>query len=150
MNEALKAGSRGAVGGHGSHRLRGFLVVSEVALSLVLLIGAGLLIRSFGRIQNSSPGFRTDHLLTARLSLPLLQYHEPSQITAFYSQLQARDAALPGVTSVALANGVPFGAGSSGGSFNIAGRPWPPSEPAPDVDKRIASHGYFETLGIPL
>ena len=150
LNESLKAGSRGAVGGHGSHRLRGFLVVSEVALSLVLLIGAGLLIRSFGRIQNSSPGFRTDHLLTARLSLPLLQYREPSQITAFYSQLQARVSALPSVTSVALANGVPFGAGSSGGSFSIVGRPWPPSEPVPDVDRRIASPGYFETLGIPL
>jgi len=150
LNEALKAGSRGAVGGHGSQRLRGFLVVSEVALSLVLLIGAGLLIRSFERIQNSSPGFRTDHLLTARLSLPVLQYREPSQINDFYSQLQARVAALPGVTAVALANGVPFGAGSSGGSFNIAGRPWQPSQPVPDVDKRIASPGYFETLGIPL
>jgi len=150
LNDALKAGSRGAVGGQGSRRLRGFLVVSEVALSLVLLIGAGLLIRSFERIQNASPGFRTDHLLTARLSLPVVQYKEPSQITAFYSQLQARVAALPGVTSVALGEGVPFGAGSSGGSFNIAGRPWPPSEPVPDVGMRIASPGYFETLGIPL
>jgi putative ABC transport system permease protein len=150
LNEALKAGSRGAVGGHGSRRLRGFLVVSEVALSLVLLIGAGLLIRSFERIQNASPGFRTDHLLTARLSLPAAQYREPSQINDFYSQLQSRVAALLGVASVALANGAPFGAGSGGGSFNIAGRPWPPSEPVPDVGMRIASPGYFETLGIPL
>jgi putative ABC transport system permease protein len=150
LNEALKAGSRGAVGGHGSRRLRGFLVVSEVALSLVLLIGAGLLIRSFERIQNASPGFRIDHLLTARLSLPAAQYREPSKINDFYSQLQSRVAALPGVASVALANGVPFGAGSGGGSFNIAGRPWPPSEAVPDVGMRIASPGYFETLGIPL
>jgi putative ABC transport system permease protein len=150
LNETLKAGSRGAIGGHGSRRLRGFLVVSEVALSLVLLIGAGLLIRSFEHIQNASPGFRTDHLLTARLSLPVLQYREPSQITAFYSQLQTRVGALPGVTSVGAGEGVPFGAGSSGGSFNIAGRPWPPSEPVPDVAMRIASPGYFETLGIPL
>jgi predicted permease len=150
LNQALKAASRGAAGGHGSRRLRSLLVVSEVALSLVLLIGAGLLIRSFERIQNASPGFRTDHLLTARLSLPVLQYREPAQITAFYSELQTSVGALPGITSVALANGVPFGAGSSGGSFNITGRPWPPSEPVPDVDKRIASPAYFETLGIPL
>ena len=150
LNEALKAGSRGAAGRPGSRRLRGFLVVSEVALSLVLLVGAGLLIRSFARIQSVNPGFRTGHLLTARLALPVVQYREPSQIRDFYSQLQARIAALPGVKSVALANGIPFGAGSGGGSFNIVGRPWPPSKPVPDVAKRIASPGYFETLRIPL
>ncbi|MBZ5592645.1 MAG: ABC transporter permease [Acidobacteriia bacterium] len=150
LNEALKAGMRGAAGGRHGGRMRGSLVVSEVALSLVLLIGAGLLIRSFERLEGANPGFRTDHLLTARLSLPVLQYREPSQITGFYSELHARVVALPGVTSAALANGVPFGAGSGGGSFNIAGRPWPPSEPVPDVDRRIASPGYFETLGIPL
>ena len=149
LNEALKAGTRGAGGAQGG-RMRGLLVVSEVALSLVLLIGAGLLIRSFERLENAKPGFKTDHLLTARLSLPLLQYNQPPQVTAFYSQLQAKVRALPGVTSVALANGVPFGANSGGGSFDIAGRPWPPSEPVPDVDRRIASPGYFETLGIPL
>ena len=151
LNEALKAGMRsGSGGGRHGGRMRGSLVVSEVALSLVLLIGAGLLIRSFERLANTNPGFRTDHLLTARLSLPVIQYREPSQISGFYSQLQTRLAALPGVTSAALANGVPFGAGSGGGSFNIVGRPWPPSDPEPDVARRIVSPGYFETLGIPL
>jgi len=150
LNETLKAGMRGSAGGSHGGRVRSSLVVSEVTLSLVLLIGAGLLIRSFERLADTNPGFRTNHLLTARLSLPVLQYREPAQIAAFYSQLHARLAALPGVTSAALANGVPFGAGSGGGSFNIVGRPWQPSEPVPDVDRRIVSPGYFETLGIPL
>ena len=148
LNEALKAGTKSS--GRQGGRMRGWLIVSEVALSLVLLISAGLLIRSFARLASTNPGFRTDHLLTARLSLPVPQYREPSQISAFYSELQSRVAALPGVTSAALANGVPFGAGSGGGSFSIVGRPWPPSEPEPDVRRRIVSPGYFETLGIPL
>ena len=133
-----------------SNRLRSLLVVSEVALSVMLLAGAGLLLRSYARLWQTNPGFVPDHLLTARISLPPLQYRDPSRITAFYSELLAGVQALPGVVSAGAVDGLPFGAGGHGGDFQIAGRPWPASEALPDVEKRHATPGYFQTMGIPL
>ncbi len=124
LNEALKAGIGRLQGGRHGQRLRGFLVVAEVALSLVLLIGAGLLVRSFQHLASVNPGFQTDHLLTARLSLPVLQYSRPSDVMAFYSRLRSGMAALPGVTSVDFVDGLPFSsAGGGGGSFEHRGPP---------------------------
>jgi predicted permease len=150
LNEALKAGIGRLHGGRRGQRLRGFLVVAEVALSLVLLIGAGLLVRSFQRLASANPGFQTDHLLTARISLPVLQYSRPSDVLAFYSRLRSGVAALPGITSVDLIDGLPFGAGGGGGSFSIIGRPWLASDPEPDVERRIVSPTYFQTMRIPV
>jgi predicted permease len=150
LNEALKAGIGRLQGGRRGQRLRGFLVVAEVALSLVLLVGAGLLVRSFQRLASASPGFQTDHLLTARISLPVLQYSRPSDVLAFYSRLRSAVAALPGITSVDFIDGLPFGAGGGGGSFSIIGRPWPASDPEPDVRRRIVSPTYFQTMRIPV
>ncbi len=150
LNEALKAGIGRLQGGRHGQRLRGFLVIAEVALSLVLLIGAGLMVRSFERLASVNPGFQTDHLLTARLSLPVLQYSRPSDVLAFYSRLRSGVAALPGVTSADLGDGLPFGGGGGGGSFSIVGRPWPASEPEPDVERRIVSPTYFQTMRIPV
>jgi putative ABC transport system permease protein len=133
-----------------SNRLRNLLVVSEVALSVMLLAGAGLLLRSYARLWQTNPGFRPEHLLTARISLPPLQYRDTARITAFYSELLAGVGALPGVVSASAIDGLPFGAGAGGGDFQIAGRPWPTSEAVPDVQKRIAMPGYFQTMGIPL
>ncbi len=150
LNEALKAGIGRLQGGRRGQRLRGFLVVAEVAMSLVLLIGAGLLVRSFQRLASANPGFQTDHLLTARISLPVLQYSRPSDVLAFYSRLRSGIAALPGVTSADFIDGLPFGAGGGGGSFSIIGRPWPASKPEPDVRRRIVSPTYFQTMRIPI
>jgi len=133
-----------------SNRLRNLLVVSEVALSVMLLAGAGLLLRSYARLWQTNPGFRPEHLLTARISLPPLQYRDTARITAFYSELLAGVGALPSVVSASAIDGLPFGAGAGGGDFQIAGRPWPTSEAVPDVQKRIAMPGYFQTMGIPL
>ena len=131
-------------------RLRNLLVVSEVALSVMLLAAAGLLVRSYARLWQTNPGFAPDHLLTARISLPPLQYRDPARITTFYAELLARVQALPGVVSAGAVNGLPFGGGGGGGDFHIAGRPWPASGAVPDVEKRHAMPGYFRTMEIPL
>jgi len=150
LNEALKVGSGRLSSGRRSSRLRGVLVVAEVSLSLVLLAGAGLLLRSFQHIVSVNPGFQTDHLLTARISLPVLQYSRPSDVLAFYSQLRAGIAALPGVLSADFGTGMPFSLDGGGGSFSIVGHPWPASEPVPDTRRCLVSPTYFQTLQIPL
>ena len=150
VSESLKENVRGVMGGRASYRLRHTLVAAEVALSVVLLVAAGLLVRSFLRLESVNPGFQTDHLLTARFSLPPARYPGPPQIRAFYSELQSRIAAIPGVTAVGFANGIPFGAGAGGGSFNIVGRPWRPAQTVPDARKRVISPGYLEALRTPL
>ena len=133
-----------------SNRLRSLLVVSEIALSVMLLAGAGLLLRSYARLWQTDPGFVPDHLLTARISLPPLQYRDPARIAGFYSELLAGVRAMPGVVAAGAVDGMPFGGGGHGGDFQIAGRPWPASEAVPDVEKRHATPGYFQALGIPL
>ena len=136
--------------GRSHQRLRSLLVVSEVALSVVLLAGAGLLLRSYARLWQTRPGFVPDHLLTARISLPPLEYNNPARVTSFYSELLTGVRALPGVVSAGAVDGLPFGGGGGGGDFQIAGRTWPASNAIPDVAKRRATPGYFETMGIPL
>ena len=111
LNEALQEGGRSAGSGRSSSRLRSVLVVAEVALSVVLLAGAGLLLRSYGRLWQANPGFVPDRLLTARISLPPLQYSDPARITAFYSEVLADVKALPGVVSASASDNLPFGAG---------------------------------------
>src|SRR6185312_5916312 len=95
-NETLKEGGRDPVAGRGN-RIRGALVVAEVAISLVLLIGAGLLINSFLRLRNVDPGFRSDNLLTMRVSLPQSKYGTPAQRAAFYNEVNRRLEGVPGV-----------------------------------------------------
>jgi putative ABC transport system permease protein len=148
LNESLKETSRGASGSSGKQRLRGVLVASEVALSLTLLISAGLLIRSFIRLQQASPGFDAQHLATFQISLPIVDYRQPSQMAAFYDQLLTRLATLPGVTSAGAVDPLPFSGSGRGGSFNIVGRNWGSTHP--DVAYRRASPGYFEAMRIPV
>src|ERR1019366_10000551 len=99
----------------------------------MLLAGAGLLLRSYARLWQTNPGFVPDRLLTARISLPPLQYRDPARIAAFYSELLAGVRALPGVVSAGAVDGLPFGAGGPGGGFQIAGRPPPASRTGPRV-----------------
>jgi putative ABC transport system permease protein len=150
LNEALQQSGRSAGTGRSSNGMRVLLVASEVALSVVLLAGAGQLLRSYQRLWQANPGFVPDRLLTARISLPVFEYRDPVRISAFYSELLTRVQALPGVRSAGAVDGLPFGAGDRGGDFQIAGRPWPASQAVPDVAKRRATPGYFEAMGIPL
>ncbi|HEY6391862.1 MAG TPA: ABC transporter permease [Bryobacteraceae bacterium] len=150
LNEALNETSRGSSAGSNKQRLRSVLVASEVALSLTLLISAGLLIRSFTRLQEANPGFDARQLATFQVSLPIVAYQKPSELAGFYDQLLTRLAALPGVTSVGAVDPLPFSGSNRGGSFNIIGRPWPASQAVPDVAYRRASAGYFQAMRIPV
>ena len=148
LNESLKEGGRSATVGARSGRLRSALVVSEIALALVMLVGAGLMTRSFLRLQQVDPGFNPDRVVTALISLPATKYAEGPQITAFYHQLLERVQDTPGVESAALGSGVPLASGSYN-TFFIEGRPVPrPEELQPDADYLRVSRDYFAALGI--
>jgi putative ABC transport system permease protein len=146
LNDALKEGGRQTTGG--SHRLRGLLVVSEIALSLVLLVGAGLMFRSFLALLKTSPGFNPEGVLTMNLNLPFAKYKEESQRAAFYSDLVHRVEALPGVQSAAVINYLPLGGANSSETFLVEGRP----EPGPGQENlgryRVCTPDYFQTMGI--
>ena len=150
LNESLKEGGRGAATGGRSHRWRSVFVVVEVALALVLLIGAGLMIRSFARLQSVDPGFDAKNLLTARLLLPSSKYGQNPQRIAFFKQLAERVKALPGVRSAGTISVLPFGSGGAATSIEIEGRPSPPPGQKLTGDVRVVDGGYFQTMGIPL
>jgi len=149
LNEALKTSLGHLSGSSRGGRIRSILVVAEVALSIVLLAGAGLLLRSFERLASANPGFEPDHLLTARLSLPVVQYSHDADVRAFYSRLRAGISALPGVVSADFGT-MPFGLGGGGGTLYITGRPWPAGQPQPDVARSVVGPGFFRTMGIPV
>ena len=121
-----------------------------MALSLTLLISAGLLIRSFERLQQANPGFDCQNLATFQFSLPIVHYRQPAQMAAFYGRLLAGISALPGVTAAGAVDPLPFAHSNRGGSFNIVGRNWDSSRPKPDVAYRRASSGYFQAMRIPV
>jgi putative ABC transport system permease protein len=148
--ESLKAGGRGSTAGARRYRLRGLLVVSEVALSLVLLTGAGLLIKSFVRLLQTDPGYETERVLTTRLTLSKTKYPEPDQQAAVYQQLLRRVGALPGVEAVGAASLLPLGGRDSYNVFRIEGRaPFAPGQ-EPTVRNQVVSPDYFNAMSIPL
>jgi putative ABC transport system permease protein len=141
----------GAAGGsRGTRRLRAALVVSEVALATILLVTAGLLGRSYAGLQVVSPGFDSTQVMTMALSLPEYKYGDAASRLRFYEDLEARVAALPGVTAAALVNVLPFSTYDRGARLTIEGAP--PAEPGrePAVGLRVATARYPETLRIPL
>jgi predicted permease len=152
LNDALKEGSKGGGGQDTrSRRLRGALVVAEVALALVLLAGAGLLVKSFVRLQGIDTGFETEGVLTAVVSLPLGKYKEDAQLVAFFREATERIRALPGVRSAGIVNYLPlYGGLGANTSFFIEGRPAPPPGEEPGTDVRVTDAGYFKAMGIPL
>jgi len=147
LNEILKEGGRGSTGGH--HRVRGSLVITEVALALMLLVGAGLLIRSFYRLQQVHPGFNIKNGLAVNISLPGKKYAQADQLAAFYNQLIEKVSALPGVVSVGATQSMPIQSDYLLG-FNIQGRPLA----APGEDKSTNYYAvtpdYFKAMGVPL
>ena len=146
LNDSLKEGGRQT--GGSSHRLRSSLVVFEFALSLVLLVGAGLLARSFLSLLKTDPGFNPDHVLTMNLTLPMLKYKEEAQRAAFYSDLVQRVKTFPGVESAAVVNYLPLGGSNSSDSYLVEGEPEPPPGQENDGRYRVASPDYFRTMQI--
>jgi putative ABC transport system permease protein len=133
----------------GSYRLRSVLVVSELALSVMLLIGAGLLMKSLWQLQHVDPGFDARNVLSMRLSLPESQYTGSRERAVLYQELVDRIQALPGVEGAAATNDLPFGGSRSGTSFDIDGLPPVPGE-SRHSDYRTVSSGYFNLMRIPL
>ncbi len=150
-NEALKEGGRGTAGSRRSRRARSAFVVAQVALALMLLVGAGLLARSFQRLVSVDPGFDPSNLLTARVQLPARKYKEDPQVVNFFRQATQQIAALPGVRSVSVGNYLPFYTGMGARTdFWIEGQPTPPPGQEYSTDVRVVDENYFRTLGIPV
>jgi putative ABC transport system permease protein len=149
LNETLKDGARGS-GGVGGQRVRGALVIVEVALSVALLIGAGLLLRSFWRLQDVKPGFEPERLLTVRVNLPRSRYRDNQAAWTFYSRLMQEIRGLPGAQDVGITSLMPMGGGNTSTEAQIPGRSAAPDGSQPSASWRIISPGYHRTLGIPL
>jgi putative ABC transport system permease protein len=149
VNESLKDGVRGSTAG-GGRRLRSVLLVFEVALALILLIGAGLLFKSFMKLQDVKPGFNPENVLTVRITLPQTGYAENDRQIAFFDQLLERVSALPGVQSAGTNSFLPLGGIATSTSFTIEGRPQPEGAEEPVADIRSISPKYLETMGITL
>ncbi len=150
LHGALKEGGRGSTADRGSHTLRRSLVVTEVALALTLLTGAGLLLKSFARLQGVDPGFDPSSLLIFNLSLPQTKYANDTTQAAFFDQALPAIARIPGVTGVGATTVMPFGGSWSTGSFEIEGYQPPENQPGPWGDIRIVSPQFFEAMRIPL
>ena len=150
LRETLNEGSRGSTTGRGHHRILGALVATEIAVALLLLIGSGLLLRSFSRLQEVSPGFQPDHLLVADLPLSQNAYAKPELRYEFFDRLVERAKTLPGVKSAGAASFLPVSGGGSLIQFNIEGRP--PKTPHDYVAAgyRTVTPKYMETMGVPL
>ena len=149
LSEMLKEGDRSGTSGPARHRVRDLLVVAEVALSLVLLVAAGLLIRSFVKLLEVNPGFRPDHVLAVSIPLPVSRYPEAAQEAAFFQRLLERVRELPGVRAAGAVTDVPLFGGSSTG-FDVEGRPLAAPNERPMTDFRSATPDYFRAMGIDL
>jgi putative ABC transport system permease protein len=144
LHETLKEGGRTGVG-VGQQRLRGLLVVVQVALSLVLLIGAGLLVKSFVHVLTADKGFDAEQVLTANLSLSSVKYPEPQQQALFFQQFLERLKTVPGVEGAAIINNAPLVGGGTDGGIRIEGRTDPPNQ-LPTAEKSIISPEFFSVM----
>ena len=150
LSGSLKEGGRGAVTSRGGARVRASLVIVEMALAVMLLAGAGLLLRSFVRLQSVNPGFNPAQTLSFELSLPDARYEEEPRQIAFFDALLPRLRALPGVRAADAVMALPLTGSNFNISFQIGGRPPVPSALQPTLEVRVATPGYFSELGIPL
>jgi putative ABC transport system permease protein len=146
LNETLKDGVGKA--GVGRHRLRAALVVAEISMSLVLLTGAGLLMKNFLTILKINPGINTDNVLTMGITLPTAKYENDARRRAFYDELMRRARSLPGVESAALINNLPLGQSDSSSGFQVEGVPDPPPGQQFDGGYRVCTPDYFKTMGV--
>jgi putative ABC transport system permease protein len=150
MNTLLKEDTaRGSAGAH-TGLARAALVIAETALALVLLVGAGLLIKSFARLQSVNPGFSPERVLTAQLPLPSTRYPNDAERRAFWARLIDRARAIPGVTAAGLTSNVPFNGMVGSGSYSIVGYTPPQNDAQPHGRQEVVGGDYFRAMGIPL
>ena len=150
LSESLKEGSRSAVDGEQRNRTRSVLVVLESAMAVVLLIGAGLLIRSLILLQNTAPGFDAHNVLTMRIDLPRQKYSTPARASDFFQPLERQLGGLPGVESVGLITELPLSGQLNDMPYTVEGRPPVTIDQAFDDDFRRVNRQYFSALRIPL
>jgi putative ABC transport system permease protein len=150
LTGALKEGGRGALTGRAGARMRASLVVAEMAVALVLLAGAGLLIRSFVRLAAVDPGFRVEDALTFDVTLPDARYAAEPQQIGFFDRLMPRLRSIPGVEDAGAVLGLPLSGLSIVLTFEVAGRPPLPPAQQPAMQVRVATPEYFRVVGIPL
>jgi predicted permease len=148
--ETLKAAGRGGGASMARQRLRAVLVIGETALALMLLVGAGLFLRSLAHLQGVSPGFESNGVLVGTVSLPPARYSDNEKRIAFYRAVVERLAASPGVVTAAAGLPLPFSGNNASASFSIQDKPEGPGDPGPHGDIRYVAPGYFEALRIPL
>lgn len=150
LTESLKEGGKNIGGGARSHRLRGAFVAAEIALAFVLLIGAGLLIKSFRRLQAVDPGFNANNVLTMTVSLPGWKYDSPRKMIDFFKQAVGQLQTLPGVEAVGAINTLPFNGPHSGTNVEIEGRPKRPNGQELKTGVCVTDANYFHVMKIPL
>lgn len=150
LNESLREGGRGIAGLARVKRLRELLVMTEIALAVVLLIGAGLMLKSFARLTDVDPGFDPDNLLTMAVGLQFVRYQDPAKQVAFFDQALQRLRSLPGVVAAGACTSLPPSYIQQGTGFTIEGRPQEPGIQPPSAIYMPATPGYLEALGIPL
>ncbi|MEO8431938.1 MAG: ABC transporter permease [Acidobacteriota bacterium] len=150
VQEDLRSGGRASSGNRDGSALRSGLVVGEIAVSLLLLAGAGLLLRSLLRLQATDPGFRSASALTYEIALPQAAYPTPESMGAFYDTLLDRMRAIPGVRSAAAITGLPLTGASFSSSFVIEGAPPPSPSNEPSAQVRLASRDYFRAIRLPV
>jgi putative ABC transport system permease protein len=150
LTEALKEGGRGATSGLRRNRLRNALVIAEVALALVLLVGASLLLKSFVRLQNVHPGFESKNVLTMEVALPVLKYPRGKPVADFYAEATRRVKALPGVEAASFTSILPLSGTNSDSSFAIEGHDAVAEKVHPDEEIRAIMPEYFSVLKVPL
>lgn len=148
LNEVLKEGGRASSGGS-RQRLRSVLVMTEIALAVVLLVGAGLMMKSMLRLLQTNVGFNADNVLTMTVALPPSKYTEANRQVSFHDQLKERIQALPGVSGTGTVNILPLQGGNTT-RFLVEGDPIPPPGQETEANFRIVDETYFQTLGIPL
>ena len=150
LSESLKEGGRGGGDGAQRSRTRSALVVLESAVAVVLLIGAGLLVRSLARLQDTSPGFDAHNVLTMGIDLPRAKYGDPEKSASFFSELESRLGALPGVENVGLISELPLSGQPNDMPYSVEGRPPVSIDQSLDDDYRRVNTKYFSALRIPL
>lgn len=150
LQASLKEGGKNISGGSGSHRIRSLFVVTQVALALVLLVGAGLLLKSLNRLQAVDPGFNAKNLLTVRVSLPARKYDTDSKRIDFFRQAIARMKTIPGVEAAGAINTLPFTGLPSGTTVEVEGQPKLPPGQELKTTICVTDANYFESMQIPL
>jgi putative ABC transport system permease protein len=150
LHGVLREAARGSSAGPGRSRLLQFSVASQVALSLMLLLGAGLLIRSLARLIETDPGFKPTNVVTFQVTLPAATFEQPERKAAFFDRLSTLLAAIPGVEAAGGISDLPFGPGRNSSPFDIRGKPAAPGEPERHADMRFVEADYFKAIGIPV